>query len=135
MLGEMIGESDSKKVASRVLPSRSYGPIIETIGQGHGKLLGFEVSDIFTYSTVTTEEGILYGKGRGINMTEEGDALKYITSRMGKLKDNGPADRFQGVVYYFALSPKFSRLDGTACIFESETDENGNSHTNIWKRK
>jgi hypothetical protein len=135
MLGEMISELDGKTIGIRVLPSKGHGPRIETTEQAQGKLLGIEVSDMTTYRTVTTEEGIIYGEGQGVTMTKEGDTLTYTVSGVGKFKDKGPAASFRGALYYRTSSPKFSRLNGIACIYEYETDENGNSRSKLWEWK
>ncbi|MDW7733283.1 MAG: hypothetical protein SCH66_12765 [Methanolobus sp.] len=135
MLGEMIGELDGKTIGSRVLPSRGHGPKIENTEQFQGKLLGIEVSDMTTYWTVVMEGGILYGEGRGVTMTKEGDTLTYTISGVGKFKDKGPAVSYRGALYYWTSSPKFSRLNGIATIYEYESDENGNSHAKLWEWK
>lgn len=135
MLGEMIGEFNGQEISSRVLISKGHGSKIETTEQARGKLLGIEVSDMTRYSTQIRKDGTFYGEGEGVTRTKEGDTLTYIISGLGKFKDKGPAAIFRGALYYRTSSPGFFRLNGAACIYESETDEMGDSHTKLWEWK
>lgn len=135
MLGEMIGESEGKTISMRVLPSRGNEPAYEVTEEFKGNLLGIKISDMTTYKYVIKEGGIMYGNGQGVTLTKEGDVLTYTISGVGGFKNKGPAVSFRGALYYRTSSPKFSRLNGIAVIFEYEADENGNSYAKQWEWK
>jgi hypothetical protein len=42
---------------------------------------------------------------------------------------------FRGAVYYETSSPKWSRLNSVAAIFEHEVDAEGNVHSDLWEWK
>ena len=65
MLGEKIGEMSGKINSQRVLPNPSGGPKMETSFQGNGSLLGTNVRETGTYSTVVRPDGTLDGKVKG----------------------------------------------------------------------
>jgi hypothetical protein len=55
--------------------------------------------------------------------------------RQGVGKLIGGAVSYRGAVYYTTTSPKLSRLNTVAAVFEFEADENGNTHTKSWEWK
>ena len=63
----MLGEKIYKVQAQRVLPPNAEGPCMEVIFggslQGSGRLASFKGMATATYVTVTSPDGILYGKG------------------------------------------------------------------------
>jgi len=67
MLGEMIGELLLKSWGMRVLRSNENTAIEESF-QGHGKILGIEVTDTRSVSITG-----LQGEGQGIIMTKDDD--------------------------------------------------------------
>jgi hypothetical protein len=65
MLGEKIGEISGKIIMQRVLPSLGGDPKMETSFRATGSVLGTNVSDTGTYSTVLRQDGTQYGEGDG----------------------------------------------------------------------
>jgi hypothetical protein len=42
---------------------------------------------------------------------------------------------YRGAVYYQTATPKWSRLNGVAAVFEYEVDAQGNTRAEIWEWK
>jgi len=134
MLGEKIGGEAGKVTSQRVLPNPGGGPKMETSFQATGTLLGVSETDTGTYWAVVRPDGTLYGEGQGVVMGKEGDMATWIGQGVGTLKQDGSVS-YRGAVYYQTSSPRWSRLNSVAAIFEYEVDAQGNSRSEIWEWK
>jgi hypothetical protein len=134
MLGEKIGEEKGKVTSRRVLPNPGGGPKIETNAQSNLTLLGVEAVNNVTYWAVVRPDGTLYGEGQGIVISKQGDVATWVGQGAGTMRSDGGAS-FRGAVYYQTTSPKWTRLNSIASIFEHEVDAEGNVHSNLWEWK
>ena len=134
MQGEKIGEESGKVTAQRVLPNPGGGPKMETSFQTATTLLNVKGTDTGTYWSVVRPDGTLYGEGQGIVMSKEGDLATWIGQGVGTIKKDG-AVSYRGAVYYQSASPKWSRLNSIAAIFEYEVDAQGNTRSQLWEWK
>jgi hypothetical protein len=134
MLGEKIGEESGKVTSQRVLPNPDGGPKMETSFQTSITLLGAKGTNRCTYGSVVRPNRTLYGEGRGIIMSEDGDMATWIGQGIGTIKKDGGAS-YRGAVYYQTSSAKWSRLNSVAAIYEYEVDAQGNSRSQFWEWK
>jgi len=134
MQGEKIGEESGKVTSRRVLPNPDGNPKMETTAQSDLTLLGVKATNTVTYWSVVRPDGTLYGEGHGIVMSKEGDLATFIGQGVGTIKKDGGVS-FRGAVYYQSSSPKWSRLNSVAAIFEHEVDAEGNVHSQLWEWK
>lgn len=134
MQGEKIGEEAGKVTSRRVLPNPDGSPKMETTAQSDLTLLGVKATNTVTYWSVVRPDGTLYGEGHGIVMGKEGDLATFIGQGVGTIKKDG-AVSFRGAVYYQSSSPKWSRLNSVAAIFEHEVDAEGNVRSQLWEWK
>jgi hypothetical protein len=114
MLGELIYQGSGKRIVRRVVSSEPVK--VEVTFEGGGKVLGVEAMEIGTYTSVIRPDGTIYGEG------------------VGTFKERG-AVGYRGAVYYHTASPKLSRLNTVAGVFEFEADESGNVQSKIWEWK
>lgn len=133
MLGELIGETQGKRTARRVL-STDGGFKVEVSFEEDGKMLGIEVNNIGTYWAASRADGSLYGEGQGVLLTHEGEMATWKGQGVGKFVGGG-AVSYRGALYYSTASAKLARLNTIAGVFEFEVDANGNTHTKIWEWK
>src|SRR5439155_16788929 len=70
----------------------------------------------------------------GIVMGKEGDLATFIGQGVGTIKKDG-AVSYRGAVYYQSSSPRWSRLNSVAAIFEHEVDPEGNVRSQFWEWK
>jgi hypothetical protein len=134
MLGDKIGGEAGKVTAQRVLANPGGGPKMETSFQASGKLLGVSETSRATYTSAVRPDGTLYGEGQGIVMGEGGEMATWIGQGVGTLKKGG-AVSYRGAVYYQSSSPKWSRLNNVAAVFEYEVDAKGNTKSQLWEWK
>jgi hypothetical protein len=134
MQGEKIGEEAGKVTLRRALPNPDGSPKMETCAQTDLTLLGVKATNTVTYWSVVRPDGTLYGEGQGIVMGKEGDLATWVGQGVGTIKPDGGVS-FRGAVYYQSSSPKWSRLNSVAAIFEHEVDTEGNVHSQLWEWK
>jgi hypothetical protein len=138
MLGEKVGETTGKIIAQRVLAqeeSGAAGPRIEVSVQESGTLLGLETTGLLSYWSVLREGGVLYGEGRGVSMSKDGETCSWRGAGIGKATGRGMAASYRGSLYYEAKGPRLSRLNGTCVVFEYQVDENGNTKSQMFEWK
>lgn len=132
MLGELIYQGSGKRIVRRVLSSEPVK--VEVTFEGPGKVLGIDALEIGTYTSVIRPDGTIYGEGAGVLMTTAGDSITWKGAGVGTFKERG-AVSYRGAVYYQTASPKLSRLNTVAGVFEFESDESGNTQSKIWEWK
>lgn len=133
MLGDKIGQSSGKVTSRRVLPNPGGGPKMETSFEAAGKLLGVDETETGTYWSAVRPDGSLYGEGQGVLMGK-GEMATWVGQGVGSIKEGG-AVSYRGAVYYQSSTPKWSRLNGIAAVFEFEVDAQGNSRSELWEWK
>jgi len=132
MLGELIYQGSGKRIVRRVLSTEPVN--VEVTFEGGGKVLGVEAMEIGTYTSVIRSDGTIYGEGAGVLMTTAGDSITWKGAGVGTFKERG-AVSYRGAVYYHTASPKLSRLNTVAGVFEFESDESGNIQSKVWEWK
>jgi hypothetical protein len=132
MLGELIYQGSGKRIVRRVLSTEQVK--VEVTFEGGGKVLGVDAMEIGTYTSVIRSDGTIYGEGAGVLMTTAGDSITWKGAGVGTFKERG-AVSYRGAVYYQTASPKLSRLNTVAGVFEFESDESGNTQSKIWEWK
>ena len=134
MLGEVIGEAHGKRTGRRVIQSRSGGVRVEVSFEDTGKLLGVDISGIATYWSEVRPDGTIYGEGQGVGIGKDGDMATWRGMGVGKFTGGG-AVSYRGMLSYYSTSPKLSRLNSVAAIFEFSVDASGNTHSKFWEWK
>jgi len=133
MLGKQIGEETGKVMARRVL-SIDGGPKAEVSFQSTGKLLGVETRSMVTYWAEIRPDGSVYGEAQGVVTGKGGERATFKAQGVGKLGDGG-AVSYRGAQYFFSDTPKLSRLNSIAAVFEYEADADGNTKSTLWEWK
>lgn len=134
MQGEKLGEASGKVTSQRVLSNPGGGPKMETTFQATGRLLGVDESETGTYWSMVRPDGTLYGEGQGIVMGRDGELATWIGQGVGTIGKAG-AVSYRGAIYYQTSSPKWSRLNSVAAIYEYEVDGQGNTRALLWEWK
>ncbi len=125
MLGEQIGEVTGQITGMRVLPDEGAGAKVEVSFQSSGTPLGVRASDMGTYVSAPRPDGTLFGDGRGVIMTEDGEMVAWRGQGVGPFTGHGMAVSWRGAIYYQTPSERLAALNGIAGVFEYETEESG----------
>ena len=132
MLGELIAQGSGKRIVRRIV---STEPVeVEVTFEASGKMLGVDYMEIGTYTSTIRADGTIYGEGKGVVMTVDGESISWKGGGVGVFKERG-AVSYRGAIYFHAASARFSRLNSVAGVFEFDADENGNTQSKIWEWK
>jgi hypothetical protein len=134
MLGDQIGEEQGKVTSLRVLDSGGGGPKVEVTIRTNAKILGVAAVNLGTYYSAVQPGGSLYGEGQGVVSTQEGDMVTWKGQGAGKMKPTGGAS-YRGAIYFQNGSGKLAKLNGTAAVYEHDSDANDNVTTKYWEWK
>jgi hypothetical protein len=130
-IGEFIQESKGKVTALRVLENGK----MEASFQAKGKLLGIEVSELYTGIITPQPGGVLYMEGNGIITSNAGDSEILKFQGMGRSTGAGYGASYRGSTFAQSVSPKFARLLSIMTVWEVDIDESGNFLLKIWEWK
>lgn len=134
MLGERIGGDKGKVTLQRVLPNPGGPPRVETSFQSAGSLLGVDSTELGTYVATMRADGSVFGEGQGVRMSSQGDTASWVGQGVGTMKKDGSV-AYRGAVYWQTASPKWSRLNSIATVFEYEVDAAGNTKSELFEWK
>ena len=133
MLGEQIGEGRGKRTARRVVATEPTFSVEVSFEDAH-KLLGVDGMNIGTYTSANKPDGSLYGEGKGLFATMDGEIVTWKGIGVGRLLAGG-AVSYRGCLSYSTASAKLARLNSIAGVFEFDVDANGNTQSKIWEWK
>ena len=132
MFGEQISETIGKRLVRRVISVEP--PTVEVSFEDSGQVLGIPVSGMGTYVSIMREDGSVFGEGQGMSMTQDGEALTWKGSGVGRFGAGG-AMSYRGMLFFRTASQKLARLNGGCGAFEYDVDAAGNSVSKVWEWK
>ena len=134
MQGEKIADTSGRVTLRKVLPNPGGAAKMETVFEAHGKVFGVDETEIGTYWSVLRPDGTLYGEGQGVVMGKDGEMATWIGQGVGTLKKDGGVS-YRGAIYFQSSTPKWSRLNSVAAVYEFEVDAQGATRAQIWEWK
>lgn len=134
MLGEKIGGISGRITTQRVLPNLGGAARMESSFQATGSILGVEIKDTGTYSTLVRPDGTQYGEGQGVMVTKDGEMATWTGHGVGATNKDGTAS-YRGAIYLQTMPASLSRLNKVAVVFEYHVDAEGNMHSDYWEWK
>ena len=136
MLGDKIGEEHGKVTTRRVLPGDDYRYVkLEISFETQCTIYGFEGVNMGTYTVFERIPGQLYGEGRGIFMTNDGQGGIWNGHGVGRMTGEGMGIAFAAGIAFQTDSEKLSRLNGVMVVVEHQTDNDGNAHSSLFEWK
>jgi len=125
MLGDKLGHVAGKVLLRRILNAGPTGTQTESTQQGNGNLLGVDYREMSTYTSELRPDGTLYGTGQGIYMGANGERATWTGGGVGTFTPTGGVS-FRGAIYLYSTTPKWTRLNSVAGVFEYDADADGN---------
>ena len=132
MLGEQIGITTGKRLVRRVLSVDP--PPVEVSFEDGGTVCGVAVSGMGTYTSVVNADGSLHGDGKGMEMTNDGEAASWTGTGVGKFGPGGSVS-YRGMLFFRTASQKLARLNNACIAFEYEVDSSGATVSKMWEWK
>jgi hypothetical protein len=135
VLGDLIYEAKGKITGYRVLDVEN--PKIEVTITQNGTLKGeIQATDTVTYWSIPRPGGAYYAEGKGVFMAKDDPSQIATWTGQGIAHYSGQKRRDVGSVFCSTSSStagKLAFLNNMVRVFESETDEMGNSQGKIWE--
>ena len=132
MLGEQIGETKGRRLVRRV--TSIDPPTAEVSFEDTGQMLGIPTTGMGTYTSIIRPDGSILGQGQGLSMTQDGEAITWTGTGIGKFGPGGSVS-YRGMLFFQTASQKFARLNNVGGAFEYDVDASGNTTAKIWEWK
>ena len=132
MLGEQIGETKGRRLVRRVISIDP--PTAEVSFEDAGQMLGIPTTGMGTYTSTIRPDGSVFGHGQGISMTQEGEAITWTGTGVGKFGPGGSVS-YRGMLFFQTASQKLARINNACGAFEYEVDASGDTISKIWEWK
>jgi hypothetical protein len=132
MLGNQIGEVKGKRLVRRVLSIDP--PTAEVSFEDAGQMLGVPTTGMGSYTSVIRPDGSIFGQGQGLTMTDNGEALTWTGTGLGKFGTGGSVS-YRGMLFFQTTSTKLAALNNSCAAFEYEVDSSGQTVSKMWEWK
>ncbi|HEV8397888.1 MAG TPA: hypothetical protein VGQ37_26595 [Vicinamibacterales bacterium] len=97
-------------------------------------LLGLNGLNVGTYMSSTRSDQTLEGEGRGVFASPDGEMATWKGVGNGRYLPDG-AVSYRGGLAFTSSTPKLSRLNAVAGVFEFEVAADGTTRSRIWEWK
>jgi len=132
-LGDEVGEASGRITGTRVLAPDGDQVQMEVSFQGSGNLLGEEIADAGTYRQLVRPEGVLYGEGDALWITNDGESAHFVAFGVGRPTGSFPAGHFAVCGSVPSASGKLAGLSSVAIVCEFDVDPEGNYRWTMWQ--
>ena len=132
MLGEQIGETKGRRLVRRVVSIDP--PTAEVSFEDTGQILGIPTTGMGTYTSVIRPDGSISGQGQGLSMTQDGEAITWTGTGVGKFGPGGSIS-YRGMLFFQTASQKLARVNNACGAFEYDVDASGDTISKIWEWK
>jgi hypothetical protein len=132
MLGNQIGETKGKRLVRRVISIDP--PTAEVSFEDSGQMLGTKTTGMGSYTSVVRPDGSLFGQGQGLNMTDDGEAITWTGTGLGRFGPGGSVS-YRGMLFFQTTSQKLDALNNCCAAFEYEIDPSGQTISKMWEWK
>ena len=132
MLGEQIGETKGRRLVRRVISIDP--PTAEVSFEDTGQMFGIPTTGMGTYTSTIRPDGSLFGQGQGLDMTQDGEAITWTGTGVGKFGPGGSVS-YRGMLFFRTASQKLARLNNACVAFEYDVDAAGATVSKMWEWK
>ena len=132
MLGEQIGETKGRRLVRRVISIDP--PTAEVSFEDTGQMLGIPTAGMGSYTSTIRPDGSVFGHGQGLSMTQDGEAITWTGTGVGKFGPGGSVS-YRGMLFFQTASQKLARINNVCGAFEYEVDASGDTISKIWEWK
>ncbi len=133
MLGDLLYEETGQVTGIEVLPPEDGGVVLKVSLQAAGTIQCFAHTSVWTYTSTTRTDGSVFGQGRGVLTTADGDVVHILGRASDQSGGPGSATHYRGAFHFQTTSEKFSRLNSIAAVFEYDVEADGSSQGKIWE--
>jgi hypothetical protein len=133
MLGEIIAQQSGTVSGFRVIASDKDSTTLEVTAQGAGTLQGTAATFLTTYTQTTYLDGRIYGEGRSVGITGDGETATWTGFGVGRRTGGGFALAAATCGSFQTGAPDLAGLMSIAAVGEYSVDEDGNYSSTVWE--
>jgi hypothetical protein len=136
MLGDRIGEERGRVTGRRALESGDPRYLkLEISFETEATLYGLPCMNIGTYEVYERIPGQLYGEGRGMLRTRDGDGAIWNGHGVGRPTPDGGVTFAASVAFQAGATGKLARLNGVLALVEHVAGGDGSAKSTLteWK--
>jgi hypothetical protein len=134
-LGELVNEERGQISGVRIISSDVTGTTSEISLRTEGTIRGTRQVSNWTYEQIKRPDGSLYGYGRGVMTTENGDVVNLTGSGSAKVPTGGKPTLYRVVNHYHTTSEKLQDLNYIAVVGEYDVSTDGSTEGRFWEWK
>ena len=134
-LGELVSEDSGQITGVRVISADASGTTSEVSFRSEGTIRGTKHVTYWTYEQIQRLDGSLYGYGRGVMTTENGDVVNVTGSGSAKVPTGGKPTLYRVVNHYHTASEKLQDLNYIAIVGEYDVSADGSTVGRFWEWK
>lgn len=97
-------------------------------------LLGNKTTGMGTYTSTVRADGSIFGHGQGMSMTDDGEAVTWTGTGLGKFGPGGSVS-YRGMLFLTTASTKLAALNNLCAPFEFDVDPAGQTTSKMWEWK
>ena len=135
MLGQKLGEERGKVTSRRILEGDDYRYIkMEINFETEATILGVKGMNMSTYTVFERVPGQMYGEGRGIFETPDGEGAIWNGHGIGRDAGDGRI-AFAAAIAFQTNSEKLAALNKCLVLVEHQVDMQGNAQSALYEWK
>ena len=134
-LGELVNEERGQISGVRIISADATGTTSEISLRTEGTIRGTRQVSNWTYEQIKRPDGSLYGNGRGVMTTENGDVVNLTGSGSAKAPTDGNPTLYRVVNHYHTTSEKLQDLNYIAVVGEYDVSADGSTAGRFWEWK
>ena len=133
MLGNLLYEETATDMQVRELSSDENGDKVEVKLQTEGEIRGVAFTSAWTYWSLTRADGTIYGEGKGVMTTADGDVINLTGAGACQAAGEDGSISYRGAIYFDTDSEKFASLNGGTGVHEYNASPDGTTTTKVWE--
>ena len=134
-LGDLVIDETVTMTGVRVLSVDAPGTKVEVCAQGAGTIRGVSATSLYTYTQLQRPDGSIYGEGRGIITTQDGDVILITATGSARATAPGGTIKFRTMLHAQSTSEKYADLTGIGLAGEYDAASDGTATHKCWEWK
>lgn len=129
MLGDIICEETGTVTGTTDAADDKVEVSLTTAGQ----INGVDQTSEWTYWSETRADGTLFGTGKGVMTTAEGDVIHMHGTGSAKSIAEDGSIAYRGAMHFHTDSEKHAALNGGVGVFSYDVGVDGVTRTTVWE--
>ena len=134
-LGDLVLDETGTVTGIRVLSTDASGTTLEVSLRSTGTIRGVAQTSMWTYTQLMRPDGSIYGEGRGVMTTQDGDVIQLVGHGSGRVPAPGASTQFRTMLHPHSTSAKYADLNGIGLVGNYEAAADGSAVNKRWEWK